>query len=66
MEVEGERHELTARTGLELAPGLAHQATNATVDDVEFLVISLPPSHGDRHEVGKTGGEWEVGSDGSA
>ena len=51
MEVEGERHELVERTGIELAPGLAHQATNATSSDVEFLVISLPPSHGDRHEV---------------
>jgi mannose-6-phosphate isomerase-like protein (cupin superfamily) len=50
MEIEGECHELTARTGIELAPGLAHQATNATDRDVEFLVVSLPPSHGDRHE----------------
>ncbi|HEV7992467.1 MAG TPA: cupin domain-containing protein [Gemmatimonadaceae bacterium] len=50
MEVEGERHELVARTGIELAPGLAHLATNETESDVEFLVISLPPSHGDRHQ----------------
>ena len=50
MEVEGERHELGPRTGIELAPGLAHQATNASAADVEFLVVSLPPSHGDRHQ----------------
>ena len=50
MEVEGERHELGPRTGIELAPGLAHQAVNETDADVEFIVVSLPPSHGDRHE----------------
>jgi mannose-6-phosphate isomerase-like protein (cupin superfamily) len=50
MEVEGERHQLGARTGIELAPGLAHQATNESDRDVEFIVVSLPPSHGDRHE----------------
>jgi mannose-6-phosphate isomerase-like protein (cupin superfamily) len=50
MEVEGVRHELGARTGLELAPGLAHQATNESDRDAEFLVVSMPPSHSDRHE----------------
>ena len=50
MEVEGVRHELAARTGLELAPGLAHQATNESDQDAEFLVVSMPPSHSDRHE----------------
>jgi mannose-6-phosphate isomerase-like protein (cupin superfamily) len=50
LEVEGETHLLGARTGLELPQGTAHQAFNATNADVEFLVISEPPSHGDRHE----------------
>jgi mannose-6-phosphate isomerase-like protein (cupin superfamily) len=50
MEVEGERHELPPRTGIELAPGLAHQATNESNEDVECIVVSLPPSHGDRFE----------------
>ena len=50
MEVEGRMHQLPARTGIELPPGTAHQATNDSGADVEFLVISEPPSHGDRHE----------------
>jgi mannose-6-phosphate isomerase-like protein (cupin superfamily) len=33
---------------LEIEPGTIHQARNETVDDVRFLVISVPPSHGDR------------------
>ncbi len=48
MEVEGERHRLGARSGLELPQGVAHQATNESDADVEFLVVSVPPSHGDR------------------
>jgi len=31
-------------------PLLAHQATNESNEAVEFLVISCPPSHGDRFE----------------
>lgn len=46
--VEGIVHSLPARTGLEIAPMLAHQAHNRSADRVEFLVISQPPSHGDR------------------
>jgi mannose-6-phosphate isomerase-like protein (cupin superfamily) len=48
MEVEGTRHRLEARTGLEIPPGVAHQALNDSSADVEFLVVSTPPSHGDR------------------
>jgi mannose-6-phosphate isomerase-like protein (cupin superfamily) len=48
MEVEGTRHRLEPRTGLELPPGTAHQAINESAADVEFLVVSAPPSHGDR------------------
>jgi uncharacterized cupin superfamily protein len=51
LEVEGERHVLPARTGMELPQGMAHQAINASDADVELLVISEPPSHGDRFEV---------------
>ena len=49
LEVEGVTHSLSARTGIELPPGTAHQAINETTADVEFLLISEPPSHGDRH-----------------
>ncbi len=48
IDVEGARHELGPRAGLELPPGVAHQAINASDADVEFLVVSTPPSHGDR------------------
>ncbi|HEX6534161.1 MAG TPA: cupin domain-containing protein [Gemmatimonadaceae bacterium] len=48
LEVEGTRHVLDAGTGLEIAPGDAHQALNESERPVEFLVISQPPSHGDR------------------
>ncbi len=49
LEVEGERHVLIPGTGIELPPGTAHQATNESELDVRFLVISEPPSQGDRH-----------------
>lgn len=48
MEIEGTRHRLEARTGIEIPPGVAHQALNESSADVEFLVVSTPPSHGDR------------------
>ena len=50
LEVEGVVHRLPARSGMELPQGTAHQASNETGVDVEFLVISTPPSHGDRIE----------------
>jgi mannose-6-phosphate isomerase-like protein (cupin superfamily) len=50
IEVEGQTHQLEARSGIELPPGTAHQARNASGTDVEFIVISEPRSHGDRHE----------------
>lgn len=50
IEVEGVTHTLAARTGIELPPGTAHQAMNGTSTAVEFLVISEPPTYGDRHE----------------
>ena len=48
IEVEGSRHHLVARSGIELPPGTAHQALNETDTGVEFLVVSTPPSQGDR------------------
>jgi mannose-6-phosphate isomerase-like protein (cupin superfamily) len=55
MEVEGTTHRLAARTGIELPPGTAHQALNEGTADAEFLVVSMPPSHGDRHEQSSDG-----------
>jgi mannose-6-phosphate isomerase-like protein (cupin superfamily) len=48
MEIEGEEHRLPANHGVEIAPGQAHQAFNRSANDVRFLVVSQPPSHGDR------------------
>ena len=39
---------LTARQGIEIAPGVPHQMRNGGTEPLEFLVISAPPSHGDR------------------
>jgi mannose-6-phosphate isomerase-like protein (cupin superfamily) len=39
---------IEARHGLEIASETPHQAKNLSTEDVLFLVISQPPSHGDR------------------
>ncbi|MCJ2179001.1 cupin domain-containing protein [Novosphingobium album (ex Hu et al. 2023)] len=41
---------IKAGQGAEIAPGLLHQAINGTNEPAEFLVVSMPPSHGDRIE----------------
>jgi quercetin dioxygenase-like cupin family protein len=48
MELAGQEHSLGLGQGLEIAPGQPHQAMNKADGDVRFLVISQPPSHGDR------------------
>ena len=49
LEADGSAVELHAGEGLEIPPGVPHQMTNQSDADVEFLVISHPHSHGDRH-----------------
>jgi quercetin dioxygenase-like cupin family protein len=51
LEVDGTHHVLPQGVGLEIQPGLAHTAINESATDVAFLVISQPPSHGDREVV---------------
>jgi uncharacterized cupin superfamily protein len=48
LELGGQEHQLTANYGLAVPPGVAHQAFNRSAQDVRFLVISQPASHGDR------------------
>ncbi|SEG62250.1 Mannose-6-phosphate isomerase, cupin superfamily [Bryocella elongata] len=48
MEVDGDTFTVPAGKGIEIAPGLAHQAANHGPADLRILVISQPPSHGDR------------------
>jgi mannose-6-phosphate isomerase-like protein (cupin superfamily) len=50
LEVEGREIVLGEGQGLEIAPGEAHQAINRGVAEVRMLVISQPPSHGDRFD----------------
>ncbi len=42
---------LSKHQGIEVPPGIAHQFRNDSSADVSFLVISVPPSHGDRKNI---------------
>jgi mannose-6-phosphate isomerase-like protein (cupin superfamily) len=48
MLVQGTPVVLAEGEGLEIAPGIVHQARNTSRNEVRFLVISQPPSQGDR------------------
>jgi mannose-6-phosphate isomerase-like protein (cupin superfamily) len=48
IEVDGEEFTLARGEGLHVPPGKPHRFRNASGEAVEFLVISQPPSHGDR------------------
>ena len=51
--VQGTPVSLAEGEGLEIAPGTVHQARNTSSEEVRFLVVSQPPSHGDRVVIGK-------------
>ena len=51
MELKGEHHLLTPRTGMDIKPGEAHQARNDSDKDTHFIVVSCPTTRGDRTEV---------------
>lgn len=48
IEIDGTTHRLNAGEGIEVAPEVPHQFKNTSNEDVNFLVISSPNSHGDR------------------
>ena len=48
IEVDGTEVELGPRQGMSIAAGQAHQVFNRGTVAAEFLVVSNPPSHGDR------------------
>ena len=48
IELNGEEHHLAPCTGLTVSAQAPHQVFNRGSDDARFLVISQPPSHGDR------------------
>ena len=48
IEVDGVSHTLLEGDGLRVPPGTAHRVFNHTSSAAQFLVVSQPPSHGDR------------------
>lgn len=48
MEGEGQATVLQTGHGIHIPPGTRHQIRNRSSRPVRFLVISQPPSHGDR------------------
>ena len=48
IELAGTRIELIERMGMRVEPRAPHRVRNEGPDPVEFLVVSHPPSHGDR------------------
>ena len=54
IETEGNTTLLHRGEGMHIRAGEAHQFRNESKSDVEFLVISVPPSHGDRQDLPST------------
>ncbi|MEM7054247.1 MAG: cupin domain-containing protein [Pseudomonadota bacterium] len=50
LEKAGEVFKLGSRQGIQVDPGIPHEARNTTDQEVVFLVISAPGSRGDRVE----------------
>lgn len=50
IDCEGVLHTVRTGEGLEMPPGISHQARNASADPVEFLVVSAPSTRGDRKD----------------
>ena len=48
MEIEGYTTLVSAGSGIRILPGTRHQIRNPSSGPARFLVISQPPSHGDR------------------
>lgn len=48
LEIAGERKVIQKHEGVEVPYSVPHQMLNESEQDLEFLVISQPPSHGDR------------------
>lgn len=48
IDVAMQSHRLQPMQGIEVAPGVPHQARNASSEEVRFLVISSPTTRGDR------------------
>jgi mannose-6-phosphate isomerase-like protein (cupin superfamily) len=53
-EVGDAREVIRSHQGLEIPPGIPHRISNVSGENLEFLVISCPPAHGDREPVPAT------------
>ena len=51
MQVGNDALVLNQGEGVEIPPGVEHQFQNKSDEDVSFLVVSFPKSHGDRVNV---------------
>jgi mannose-6-phosphate isomerase-like protein (cupin superfamily) len=49
IEIEGHTTLVPAGSGIRVLPGQHHQIRNPSSSPVRLLVVSHPPSHGDRH-----------------
>lgn len=49
IEIEGQTTLVRAGSGIRVLPGEHHQIRNPSSSPVRLLVVSHPPSHGDRH-----------------
>lgn len=49
LEIDGKIETLRKGEGAEVPPNVPHQMFNNSETEIEFLVISQPPAHGDRH-----------------
>lgn len=47
-EINGEKIRVEARHGVHIPAGVPHRVANVSDGPLEFIVISQPPSHGDR------------------
>lgn len=48
MNLQNGSEKLVEGTGIEIAPMEAHQMTNVSETEAEFIVVSMPKSHGDK------------------
>lgn len=47
-QINGERHKIKNNQGIHIRPCIFHQISNEKNENLEFIVISQPHSHGDR------------------
>jgi mannose-6-phosphate isomerase-like protein (cupin superfamily) len=50
IEVDGKIHQVSPSKGLHITAGQPHRLSNQHNEDLVFIIVSTPPSHGDRVE----------------